>query len=60
MHAADIHMDELDLYETFGRGLMERIPAGALWREDRARQAAIAAARRKLGPHVLAHRPSWA
>ena len=59
-HIGYIHMDELDLYETFGRGLMERIPAGALWREDRARQAAIAAARRKLGPHVLAHRPSWA
>ena len=59
-HIGYIHLDELALYDTFERGLMERIPAGALWHDDAAREGAIRQARRKLGEHIPAHRPSWA
>ncbi len=32
-HIGYIHLDELQLYEVFGEGLMERIPQGQIWRD---------------------------
>jgi MoaA/NifB/PqqE/SkfB family radical SAM enzyme len=45
-HIGYVHMDDLDLYELFGRGVLERIPDGPVDRDDaRLRIAAFAAGR---------------
>lgn len=57
-HIGYVHLDALELYPVFGDGLMERIPSGLLWRDDEAREAAIARARARLGEHRPVRRPA--
>jgi len=38
-HIGYVHMDDLGLYDVFGAGVLERIPAQPLWRRDGARAA---------------------
>lgn len=54
-HIGYTHMDQLNLYETFGSGLLERIPDGEIWRNARAKQNAIEQARQMLGEHTSTH-----
>jgi MoaA/NifB/PqqE/SkfB family radical SAM enzyme len=43
-HIGYVHMEDLDLYDLFGRGVLERIPGGAVMRDDaRLRIAAFGA-----------------
>jgi len=43
-HIGYVHLDELDLYRTFGAGILERIPAAAQWPAH----APVSAPRRRL------------
>jgi MoaA/NifB/PqqE/SkfB family radical SAM enzyme len=40
-HIGYVHMDDLDLYRLFGRGVLERIPGGPVQRDDARRRIAL-------------------
>jgi hypothetical protein len=48
-----VHLPELELYDVFGNGVLERVPNLPLWRAAEPRAGALALAGRLAGRHAV-------